>query len=78
LERQPERVSPPGRQSRIFIFGADGRIVGTRLSGSLITAIPGIDQQLPIVNLPGNQLSSSGTQFGSTALLGATVPLYDG
>jgi outer membrane protein len=52
---------------------------GTRLSGSLnITAIPGIDQQLPIVNLPGNQLGISGTQFGSTALLGATVPLYDG
>jgi outer membrane protein len=52
---------------------------GTRLSGSLnITAIPGIDQQLPIVNLPGNQLGTSGTQFGSTALLGATMPLYDG
>ena len=45
---------------------------GTRLSGSLnITAIPGIDQQLPTVNLPGNQLCG-------TALVGATVPLYDG
>ena len=52
---------------------------GTRLSGNLnVTAIPGIDQQLPIVNLPGNQLGASGTQLGATALLGATVPLYDG
>ena len=52
---------------------------GTRLSGSLnITSIPGTDQQLPIVNLPGNQLGISGTQFSSTALVGATVPLYDG
>ena len=49
------------------------------LSGSLnVTAIPGIDQQLPIVNLPGNQLGVSGTQFGSIALVGATMPLYDG
>ena len=33
---------------------------GTRLSGSLnVTAIPGIDQQLPIVNLPSNQLGVS-------------------
>ena len=33
---------------------------GTRLSGSLnVTAIPGIDQQLPIVNLPRNQLGMS-------------------
>ena len=53
---------------------------GTRLSGGLnITAIPGIDQQLPIVNLPGNnQPGVSSTQFGGTALVGATVPLYDG
>jgi outer membrane protein len=52
---------------------------GTRLSGSLnVTAVPGIDQQLPIVNLPGNQIGTSGTQFGAAALLGATVPLYDG
>ena len=51
----------------------------TRLSGSLnITAIPGLDQQLPIVNLPSNQIGTSGTDFGSTALIGATVPLYDG
>lgn len=51
----------------------------TRLSGSLnITAIPGLDQQLPIVNLPSNQVGTSGTDFGSTALIGATVPLYDG
>jgi outer membrane protein len=52
---------------------------GTRLSGSLnITAIPGIDQQLPIVNLPSNQLGVSTRQLGGTALVGATVPLYDG
>ena len=52
---------------------------GTRLSGSLnVTAIPGIDQQLPIVNLPSNQLGVSTRQLGGTALVGATVPLYDG
>ncbi|MBV9531101.1 MAG: TolC family protein [Bradyrhizobium sp.] len=56
-----------------------GSMTGTRLSGSLnITAIPGIDQQLPIVNLPNIQPGLSTTQLGSTALLGATVPLYDG
>jgi hypothetical protein len=43
-----------------------------------ITAIPGIDQQLPIVNLPGNQLGVSTLQLGGTALVGATIPLYDG
>jgi outer membrane protein len=52
---------------------------GTRLAGSLdVTAIPGIDQQLPIVNLPGNQLGVSTHQLGGTALVGATMPLYDG
>jgi outer membrane protein TolC len=52
---------------------------GTRLQGSLnVTAIPGIDQQLPIVNLPSNQLGVSIQQLGGTALVGATVPLYDG
>ncbi len=52
---------------------------GTRLAGSLdVTAIPGIDQQLPIVNLPGNQLGVSTYQLGGTALVGATMPLYDG
>jgi outer membrane protein TolC len=51
---------------------------GTRLSGNLdITAIPGIGKELPILNLP-NQVGFSGTQFGSTELVGATVPLYDG
>jgi len=56
-----------------------GSATGTRLSGSLnITAIPGIDQQLPIVNLPSNQLGLSTLQLGGTALIGATVPLYDG
>jgi outer membrane protein TolC len=51
---------------------------GTRLSGNLnITAIPGFGKELPILNLP-NQVGFSGTQFGSTALVGATVPIYDG
>ena len=51
----------------------------TRLAGSLnITAIPGLDQQLPIVNLPTNQLGTSIHQNGATALVGATMPLYDG
>ena len=52
---------------------------GTRLSGSLddITAIPGFGKELPILNLP-NQLGFSGTQLGATALIGATVPVYDG
>jgi outer membrane protein len=52
---------------------------GTRLSGGLnVTAIPGIGQQVPIVNLPANQVGVSETQLGATALIGATVPLYDG
>jgi outer membrane protein len=52
---------------------------GTRLQGDLnITAVPGIDQQAPIVNLPGNTLGVSQTQLAATALIGATVPLYDG
>jgi outer membrane protein len=51
----------------------------TRLQGDLnITAVPGIDQQAPIVNLPGNTLGVSQTQLAATALIGATVPLYDG
>ena len=52
---------------------------GTRLSGSLnITAIPGVDQQLPIVNLPSSQPGVSADQFSGTLLVGATVPLYAG
>ena len=52
---------------------------GTRLTGNLnVTAIPEVDQQLPILNLPVNQLGISQTQLGATALLGATVPIYDG
>src|SRR6476661_6900890 len=52
---------------------------GTRLSGSLsVTAIPGVDQQLPIVNLPNNQLGVSTDQLNGTILLGMTVPLYAG
>jgi outer membrane protein len=46
--------------------------VGTRMSGDLnLTAVPGVGGQLPVVNLPGNQLAAN-------ALLGAAVPLYDG
>jgi outer membrane protein TolC len=59
---------------KVFFSGT-----GTRLAGSLnITAIPGVDQQLPIVNLPSNQLGASTHQLGATALVGATMPLYDG
>jgi outer membrane protein len=51
---------------------------GTRLSGGLnITAIPGPGKDLPILNLP-NQVGFSGTQLGTTTLVGATVPIYDG
>jgi len=57
---------------KVFVAGT-----GSRLSGSLdITAIPGGGQ--PILNLPNNQIGQSGTQLGATALIGATVPLYDG
>jgi len=52
---------------------------GTRLDGNLdVTAIPGVGQQLPIVNLPVNRLGTKQEQIGATALIGATVPLYDG
>jgi outer membrane protein TolC len=52
---------------------------GARLQGSLnISAVPGVDQQLPIVNLPGNQLGVSTRGLSGTTLVGATVPLYDG
>jgi outer membrane protein len=52
---------------------------GARLDGSLdITAIPGLDQQLPVVNIPGNQIGASIRQTSATALVGATMPLYDG
>ncbi|MBO0757483.1 MAG: TolC family protein, partial [Bradyrhizobiaceae bacterium] len=59
---------------------------GTRLSGNMsISAIPGVGaipggggQQLPIVNLPQVQPPTLETQYGATALIGATVPLYDG
>jgi outer membrane protein len=52
---------------------------GARLDGSLdITAIPGLDQQLPIVNIPGNQLGTSVRETSATALVGASIPLYDG
>jgi outer membrane protein len=59
---------------KVFFSGT-----GSRLAGSLdVTAIPGLDQQLPIVNIPGNQLGSSIRETGTTALVGATMPLYDG
>jgi outer membrane protein len=51
---------------------------GTRSSGNLdITAVPGFGKELPILNLP-NQVGVSGTQLGTTTLVGATVPIYDG
>jgi outer membrane protein len=51
----------------------------TRLEGNLdVTAIPGVGQQLPIVNLPVNRAGADQEQEGVTALIGATVPLYDG
>jgi outer membrane protein len=53
--------------------------VGTRATGNLnISAIPGVGGEMPIVNLPPNQIGMSGTQVGSTTLVGAAVPLYDG
>jgi outer membrane protein TolC len=59
---------------KVFVSGT-----GARLSGSLsVTAIPGVDQQLPIVNLPNNQLGVSTDQLNGTILLGMTVPLYAG
>jgi outer membrane protein TolC len=52
---------------------------GTRLAGNLnITAIPGVGQQLPIVNLPENRLDTKQEQLGATAIIGMTVPIYDG
>ena len=52
---------------------------GTRLAGNMnFTAIPGVGQQLPIVNLPENRLDTKQEQLGATALIGVTVPLYDG
>jgi outer membrane protein len=59
---------------KVFFSGT-----GARVAGSVdITAIPGLDQQLPIVNIPGNQLGTSVNQTSATALVGATMPLYDG
>jgi outer membrane protein len=54
--------------------------VGTRATGNLnISAIPGVGGEMPIVNLPPpSGIGVSGTQVGSTTLVGATVPLYDG
>jgi outer membrane protein TolC len=52
---------------------------GARLAGSLdITALPGLGQELPIVNIPGNQLGTSVRETSTTALVGATMPIYDG
>jgi outer membrane protein TolC len=52
--------------------------IGTRATGNLnITAIPGVGGDMPIVNVPPNQVGISGTQTGATTLIGATVPLYD-
>jgi outer membrane protein len=52
---------------------------GTRVAGNAnITSIPGVGQQLPIVNLPENRLGTKQEQLGATAVIGVTVPLYDG
>jgi outer membrane protein TolC len=76
--RQASLASLRAAQAEFFpkVFASAN---GTRLQGDLdITAVPGIDQQSPIVNLPGNSLGISQTQYEATALIGATVPLYDG
>jgi outer membrane protein len=39
---------------------------------------PGLGQELPIVNIPGNQLGTSVRETSATALVGATMPIYDG
>jgi len=45
---------------------------GSYVSGGLdVTALPGVGQESPTVNLSGNHL-------GATVLLGVTVPIYDG
>jgi len=50
----------------------------SRVSGSLnVTAVPGVDQQAPVANLPAGRIGVSETD-STTALIGATVPLYDG
>ena len=59
---------------KVFFAGT-----GTRLEGNLnVTAIPGVGQELPIVNLPENRLGTKLDQIGATVLVGARVPLYDG
>jgi outer membrane protein len=51
---------------------------GARVTNNLnITAIPGVGEQLPIVNLPPSQVGVSGSQLSSTTLVGLTVPVYD-
>jgi outer membrane protein len=52
---------------------------GARVTGSLdVTGIPGIEQQVPVLNIPSNQLGTSINQTSATALIGATMPIYDG
>jgi outer membrane protein TolC len=52
---------------------------GAHVFGDLnISAIPGVGQQLPIVNIPANQTGVRQTQDSASALFGVTVPLYDG
>jgi outer membrane protein len=52
---------------------------GAHVFGNLnVSAIPGVGQQLPIVNIPANQTGVRQTQDSATALFGATAPLYDG
>jgi outer membrane protein len=60
---------------KIFVAGN-----GTETTGSLnISALPGLgQQQSPILNLPSTQPGATKTPYSVTALVGATVPLYDG
>jgi outer membrane protein len=51
----------------------------TDASGNLsISALPGLEQQAPILNVPATQPGAIKTPYSATALIGATVPLYDG
>ena len=51
---------------------------GAYSTGDLyLTALPGVGQLPPILNLP-TQVGVSGPQLGATTVVGATMPIYDG
>ena len=61
-----------------LLAGASGSAAAAvRIEGQ-VQASGSPHQQLPIVNLPSIQPGVSTRQLGGTALVGATVPLYDG